>query len=54
MVLTIFQDAKGQAIGAVQVTRALLEKQKTEAYHWVPYKTVTQQNLAEFAAANQQ
>jgi len=54
MVLTIFQDAKGQATGAVQVAKALLEKQKTEAYNWVPYKTITQQNLAEFVTANQQ
>ncbi|MCE9942010.1 substrate-binding domain-containing protein, partial [Serratia liquefaciens] len=53
MTLTIFQDAKGQAIGAVQVTKALLEKQKVEPYNWVPYKTITQQNLAEFQAVNQ-
>ncbi|ENG6105457.1 substrate-binding domain-containing protein [Serratia liquefaciens] len=53
MTLTIFQDAKGQAIGAVQVTKALLEKQKVEPYNWIPYKTITQQNLAEFQAINQ-
>ncbi len=53
MTLTIFQDAKGQAIGAVQVTKALLEKQKVEPYNWIPYKTITQQNLAEFQAVNQ-
>ncbi len=52
MTLTIFQDAKGQATGAVQVTQALLEKQKTEPYHWVPYKIITQDNLAQFMAAN--
>ncbi len=52
MALTIFQDAKGQATGAVQVTQALLEKQKTEPYHWVPYKIITQDNLAQFMEAN--
>ncbi|MEX3242668.1 substrate-binding domain-containing protein [Serratia quinivorans] len=52
MALTIFQDAKGQATGAVQVTKALLEKQKTEPYNWVPYKVITRDNLAEFMAAN--
>lgn len=34
-------------------TKALLEKQKVEPYNWVPYKTITQQNLAEFQAVNQ-
>ena len=52
MALTIFQDAKGQAIGAVKVTKALLDKQPTEPYLWVPYKTITQANLAQFAAAS--
>lgn len=52
MALTIFQDAKGQATGAVQVTQALLEKQKTEPYYWVPYKIITQDNLAQFMTAN--
>jgi len=50
MALTIFQDAKGQAIGAVQVTKALLEKRKVEQYNWVPYRTITPENFAEFAA----
>ncbi|MGJ0193882.1 substrate-binding domain-containing protein [Pantoea sp. RRHST58] len=50
MALTIFQDAKGQATGAVQVTKALLEKRKVEQYNWVPYRTITPENFAEFAA----
>ena len=50
MTLTIFQDAKGQATGAVQVTKALLDKQKVQEYNWVPYKTITQDNYAQFAA----
>ncbi|RZV01654.1 UNVERIFIED_ORG: monosaccharide ABC transporter substrate-binding protein (CUT2 family) [Serratia quinivorans] len=53
MTLTIFQDAKGQAIGAVQVAKALLEKHKVEPYNWVPYKTITQDNVASFVADNQ-
>jgi len=48
MALTIFQDAKGQATGAVQVTKALLDKQKVQAYNWVPYKTITPENYAQF------
>lgn len=52
MVLTIFQDAKGQAKGAVKVAKALLDKQPVEALNWIPYKTITHENYAEFAAAN--
>lgn len=54
MALTIFQDAKGQATGAVKVTKALLDKQKVDEINWIPYKTITHDNYAEFAAANAQ
>ena len=50
MTLTIFQDAKGQATGAVQVAKALLEKQKVQEFNWIPYKTITPENYAQFAA----
>ncbi|MFS2222726.1 substrate-binding domain-containing protein [Pantoea sp. B65] len=53
MAVTVFQDAQGQATGAVKVTKALLEKQKTEPYNWVPYETVTQENYARFTRLNQ-
>lgn len=52
MSLTIFQDAKGQATGAVKVAKALLDKQQVEKLNWIPYKTITHDNYAEFAAAN--
>ncbi|QGY27735.1 substrate-binding domain-containing protein [Pantoea cypripedii] len=52
MVLTIFQDAKGQATGAVQVTKELLNKQQVQVYNWVPYKTITPENYTQFVAAN--
>ncbi|KGT88338.1 rhizopine-binding protein [Erwinia typographi] len=52
MAVTIFQDAKGQAIGAVQVTKALLEKQKVQVNNWIPYKIITPETYAEFAAKN--
>jgi len=51
MALTIFQDAKAQATGAVQVTQTLLENQSAEAFNWVPYKVVTAENVAAIAAA---
>jgi len=53
MAVTIFQDAKAQAIGAVQVTRAMLDRTKTEPYNWVPYATVTRENYPQFAQMNQ-
>lgn len=52
MALTIFQDAKGQAIGAVKVTKALLDKQKVQTFNWIPYQTITPENYAQFAAKN--
>ena len=53
MAVTIFQDAKGQATGAVQVTKAMLDKQKTAPYNWIPYATVTQANYQQFEQKNQ-
>lgn len=50
MALTIFQVAKGQATGAVKVTKALLDKQKVQVYNWIPYKTITPENYSQFAA----
>lgn len=52
MALTIFQDAKGQANGAVKVTKALLDKQKVEAFNWIPYQVITPENYAQFSAKN--
>jgi len=48
MAVTVFQDAKGQATGAVKVTHDLLEKKKTAAYNWIPYQTVTKANYSQF------
>ncbi|RFS89355.1 substrate-binding domain-containing protein [Serratia marcescens] len=53
LAVTIFQDAKAQAIGAVQVTRVMLDHAKTESYNWVPYATVTRENYPQFAQMNQ-
>jgi len=53
MTLTIFQDARGQATGAVKVARALLDKKKVETYNWIPYKTITPENYQQFKNAGQ-
>jgi len=52
MALTIFQDARGQATGSVQVVKALLNKQKAETLNWVPYQLITPENYPAFSAAN--
>ena len=53
MAVTILQDAKGQATGAVDVAYDMLSGKKTEAYNWVPYQTVTKENYQEFTSKNQ-
>jgi len=53
MAVTVFQDARAQATGAVKVASQLLNKQKTENYHWIPYQTVTKENYAQFSKLNQ-
>jgi len=53
MAVTIFQDAKGQANGAVNVASDMLEGKKTETFNWIPYQTVTQANFQEFSDKNQ-
>ncbi|WP_397324998.1 substrate-binding domain-containing protein [Pantoea agglomerans] len=53
MVVTVFQDAKAQATGAVRVAYALINKQKTDNYHWIPYHTVTRANYEQFIQQNQ-
>ncbi|WP_315315782.1 substrate-binding domain-containing protein [Pantoea vagans] len=50
MALTIFQDARGQATGAVQVIKALLDKQKVQTLNWVPYQLITPENYLTFSA----
>ncbi|MGJ0480067.1 substrate-binding domain-containing protein [Pantoea agglomerans] len=52
MALTIFQDARGQATGAVEVTKALLNKQKVQTLNWVPYQLITPENYVKFAVEN--
>lgn len=53
MAVTIFQDAKGQATGAVNVASDMLNGKKTETFNWVPYQTVTQDNFSKFSEMNQ-
>ncbi|WP_455864136.1 sugar ABC transporter substrate-binding protein [Pantoea agglomerans] len=50
--LTIFQDAAGQGIGAVQTAKKMLAGEKVESTIWIPYQTITPENYTEFMTKN--
>ncbi|MDW8844661.1 sugar ABC transporter substrate-binding protein [Erwinia sp. MMLR14_017] len=52
LALTIFQDAAGQGIGAVQTAKKLLSGEKVEGTIWIPYQTVTPENYTSFMTKN--
>ncbi|MEM6051415.1 sugar ABC transporter substrate-binding protein [Erwinia sp. P7711] len=52
LALTIFQDAAGQGIGAVQTAKKMLAGEKVEGTIWIPYQTVTPENYTSFMTKN--
>jgi ribose transport system substrate-binding protein len=52
LALTIFQDAAGQGIGAVQTAKKMLAGEKVEGTIWIPYQTVTPENYTNFMTKN--
>jgi len=52
LTLTIFQDAAGQGIGAVQTAKKMLAGEKVEGTIWIPYQTVTPENYTSFMTKN--
>ncbi|WLS78356.1 sugar ABC transporter substrate-binding protein [Erwinia pyri] len=52
LALTIFQDAAGQGIGAVQTAKKMLAGGKVEGTIWIPYQTVTPENYTSFMTKN--
>lgn len=50
--LTIFQDAAGQGMGAVQTAKKMLAGEKVESTIWIPYQTITPENYTEFMTKN--
>lgn len=50
--LTIFQDAAGQGIGAVQTAKKMLNGEKAQGTIWIPYQTITPENYSEFMTKN--
>ncbi|MCD4866156.1 sugar ABC transporter substrate-binding protein [Pseudomonas sp. PLB05] len=48
LAVSVFQDAKGQANGAVEAAIKLAKKEKVEQNVWVPYQLITPENVDSF------
>jgi len=48
LAVTVFQNAKGQANGAVDLALKLAKGEKVEQFDWIPFELVTQQNCKTF------
>ena len=48
MAVTVFQDARGQGIGAVEAAVKLAQGQHVESVVWVPFELVTRSNYQKF------
>lgn len=50
--ISIFQDAKGQGVGAVDTAIKLASGQKVESSVMIPYQLITKDNYQDFANKN--
>jgi inositol transport system substrate-binding protein len=48
MAVSVFQDAKGQADGAIDAAVKMVKKQPVEQSVWVPYQLITKENVDKF------
>jgi inositol transport system substrate-binding protein len=48
LTVTIFQDAKGQGLGAIESAYKLAKGEKVEKNTWIPFQLVTAENYKEF------
>ena len=48
LVLTVFQDAKGQAYGSVDTALKMIKKEPVEQAVWVPFQLITKDNAKDF------
>jgi inositol transport system substrate-binding protein len=46
--VSVFQDAKGQADGAIEAAVKMVKKEPVEQSVWVPYRLITPENVASF------
>ena len=50
--VTVFQDAAGQGVGAVDAALALARGEAVDQKVYVPFQLVTPENMAEFTTQN--
>ncbi|RBH59075.1 MULTISPECIES: sugar ABC transporter substrate-binding protein [Pseudomonas] len=48
MTVSVFQDAKGQAVGSLDAAVKMAKHEPVEQAVWVPYRLITPQNVAQF------
>jgi len=48
LVLSVFQDAKGQAYGSVDTAMKMINKEPVEQAVWVPFQLITRDNAKDF------
>ncbi|HEF4758284.1 TPA: sugar ABC transporter substrate-binding protein [Pseudomonas putida] len=48
LVVSVFQDAKGQADGSIDTAVKMVKKEPVEPAVWVPYRLITLQNVDQF------
>ena len=46
--VTVFQDAKGQGMGAVETAVKLIKGEQVESFVWIPFELVTAENYKEY------
>ena len=48
LAVTVFQDARGQGKGSIDIALKLAKGEKVDSFVWVPFQLVTQQNYRDF------
>ncbi len=48
LAVTVFQDARGQGKGSIDIALKLTKGEKVDSFVWVPFQLVTQQNYRDF------
>lgn len=48
LAVSVFQDAKGQAVGSLEAAVKMVKKEPVEQAVWIPYKLITPENVKDF------
>ncbi|MFQ8433021.1 sugar ABC transporter substrate-binding protein [Amaricoccus sp. W119] len=52
LAVTVFQDAAGQGVGAVEAAKALIAGEEVPVENWIPFELVTPANMDKYVATN--